>query len=198
MKDSTFCFKASNSSQRKMAMILFLVFSLFLQGALGDIVCEELPVGMCTFSIASSGKRCLLETQTPSPNGGTEAAYQCKTSEVVVKNMPEWIESEECISACGVDRYSVGISSDSLIEPQFTSKLCAPPCYQNCPNVVDLYYNLALAEGTSLPELCKIEQTNPRRAMIQISSSGSASGPVSAEAFGPASTESLACSPASI
>ncbi|XP_057473862.1 uncharacterized protein LOC130762213 [Actinidia eriantha] len=183
-----------------MAMkILFLAFSLFLQGALGDIVCEELPIGMCSFSIASSGKRCLLETSAT--NGGSTVAYQCTTSEVVVKDMPEWIESDECIRACGVDRYSVGLSSDSLLEPQFTAKLCAPACFQNCPNIVDLYNNLALAEGVFLPGLCKIQQTNPRRAMSQLLSSGAASGPVSAEAAGPASSEvpaSLACAPASM
>ncbi|PSR95076.1 (+)-gamma-cadinene synthase [Actinidia chinensis var. chinensis] len=183
-----------------MAMkILFLAFSLFLQGVLGDIVCEELPIGMCSFSIASSGKRCLLETSAT--NGGSTVAYQCTTSEVVVKDMPEWIESDECIRACGVDRYSVGLSSDSLLEPQFTAKLCAPACFQNCPNIVDLYNNLALAEGVFLPGLCKIQHTNPRRAMSQLLSSGAASGPVSAEAAGPASSDmpaSLACAPASM
>ncbi|CAL5426780.1 unnamed protein product [Camellia sinensis] len=190
----------------KMAMILVLVFALFLQGALGDIVCEELSVGLCSFSVASTGKRCSLETYTASE--GT-VAYQCKTSEVVVKNMPEWIESDVCISACGVDRYAIGISSDALLESQFTAKLCSPGCYYSCPNIVDLYYNLALGEGVFLPGLCKAQRTNPRRAMSQILSSGAASGPVSAAAAaggpasaeaaaGPASAESLACSPASM
>ncbi|GFS39226.1 hypothetical protein Acr_00g0061780 [Actinidia rufa] len=183
-----------------MAMaILFLAFSLFLHGAFGDIVCEELPIGMCSFSIASSGKRCLLETSAT--HGVSTMEYQCTTSEVVVKDMPEWIESNECISACGVDRYSVGLSSDSFLEPQFTVKLCAPACFQNCPNIVDLYNNLALAEGIFLPGLCKTQQTNPHRAMSQLRSSGAASGPVSAETAAPVSSEipaSLACSPASM
>lgn len=111
------------------------------------MICEELPVGMCSYSIASSGKRCLLETSATS-NGNTQ--FHCKTSEVRVKNMAELIEGDACVSACGVDRRSVGISSDSLLEPQFTAKLCSPACYQNCPNIVDLYYNLALGEGDHL------------------------------------------------
>lgn len=73
--------------------------------------------------------------------------FQCKTSEVFAENMAEWIENDECVEACGVDRKSVGISSDSLLEPQITAKLCSAACYENCPNIVDLYYNLALAEG---------------------------------------------------
>ncbi|XP_059626959.1 uncharacterized protein LOC132269721 [Cornus florida] len=160
---------------------------------------------MCSFAVASSGKRCLLETSESSD--GT-IAYQCKSSEVVVKNMPEWVENNECVSACGIDRYSVGISSDSLLEPEFAARLCSPACYQNCPNIVDLYYSLALAEGVFLPDLCKAQQTNPRRAMAELLSSGAASGPVSAasgpasaEAAGPMSSESsasLACAPASI
>lgn len=100
---------------------------------------------MCSFSIASSGKRCLLETSAM--NDGN-MKFQCKTSEAVVKNMAEWIESDECVSSCGVDRKSVGISSDFLMEPHFTAKLCSSACYQNCPNIVDLYYHLALGEGT--------------------------------------------------
>ncbi|KAL2508330.1 PAR1 protein [Forsythia ovata] len=162
-----------------MKMIIFLAFALFLQGSLGELVCEELPVGLCSFSIASSGKRCLLETFAS--NDGT-LEFQCKTSEVVAINLHEYIEADECVSACGVDRKSVGISSDSLLDSQFTAKLCSPQCYQNCPNIVDLYYNLALGEGAFLPDLCKSQRTSLRRSMAQIQSSGAALGPVSAAA----------------
>ncbi|KAM7527713.1 hypothetical protein LguiB_031123 [Lonicera macranthoides] len=186
-----------------MALTLFLIFSLFLHGALGEMICEELPVGMCSYSIASSGKRCLLETSASS-DGHTQ--FQCKTSEVIVKNMAELIEGDACVSTCGVDRRSVGISSDSLLEPQFIAKLCSPACYQNCPNIVDLYYNLALGEGVFLPDLCKASQNMPRRAMSQLSSSGAAAGPISGEAAGPVSAaaspmsseSSIACAPTSI
>lgn len=118
--------------------------SLFSNFGLGELVCEELSIGLCTFSIASSGKRCLLENYVDN-NGNME--YQCKTSEIVVKSMNGFIESDECTNACGVHRKSVGISSDSLLEPHFIAKLCSRSCYNNCPNIVDLYQNIAIGEG---------------------------------------------------
>lgn len=62
-------------------------------------------------------------------------------------NMADYIETGACVRACGVDRNSVGISSDALLDPQFTAKICSPDCYQKCPNIVDLYFNLAAGEG---------------------------------------------------
>ncbi|KAI3678230.1 hypothetical protein L6452_37515 [Arctium lappa] len=160
-----------------MALILFLGLSLLLQGALGEIICDDLPGGKCSFSIASSGKRCVLENYVRY-NGKLE--YECKTSEIDVKNMKEWIESDECTNACGVDRMSVGISSDSLINQRFLAKICSSSCYENCPNIVDLYHNLAIGEGVFLSNLCDVQRTMPRRAMSQLLSSGAASGPISA------------------
>ncbi|CAA3022810.1 Hypothetical predicted protein [Olea europaea subsp. europaea] len=159
-----------------MKLIVFLAFALFLQGALGELICEELPVGLCSFSIAASGKRCLLETYAS--NDGT-MGFQCKTSEVVAINLHDYIEAEECVDACG-----------------FTAKLCSPQCYQNCPNIVDLYYNLALGEGAFLPDLCKSQRANSHRSMAQIQSSGTAFGPISAAA-GPMSAASPFPSPSS-
>ncbi|KAI3750127.1 hypothetical protein L2E82_20752 [Cichorium intybus] len=165
-----------------MALVLFIVFTLFLQGAFGEIICEELPVGMCSFSIASSGKRCVLENYES--NNGV-IGFQCVTSEIVVKGMWEMIESDECTNACGVDRKSIGISSDSLLDPKLTTKICSTECYENCPNIVDLYYNLALGEGVYLADLCKVQRTMPRRAMSQVLSSGAASnGPISSVSLG--------------
>ncbi|KAF4356952.1 hypothetical protein CsatB_000577 [Cannabis sativa] len=160
----------------KLPLALFMS-TLFFQAALGEIVCEELPLDVCAFAVASSGKRCLLETSTTvSKDGGVE--YQCRTSEVVVERLAEHIETEKCVKACGVDRKSVGISSDYLMEPQFTAKLCAQDCYQNCPNIVDLYFNLAAGEGVFLPDLCEKQRYNPHRAMVELMSSGAAPGPV--------------------
>lgn len=73
--------------------------------------------------------------------------YQCRTSEVIVERMAEYIETDDCVNACGVDRDTNGISSDALHEPHTTVKLCSPACYQNCPNIIDLYFNLAAGEG---------------------------------------------------
>ncbi|KAK4377627.1 hypothetical protein RND71_003923 [Anisodus tanguticus] len=159
------------SSMKHSSMILFFACTLFLQGALGEIICENLPTNVCSFSISSSGKRCLLEN---SENKDGKMEYQCKTSEVIVGTIAEYIETDECVNACGVDRSSVGISSDALLEPQFTAKLCSPACYQNCPNVVDLYFNLAAGEGVYLPDLCNKQRSSPHRAMIELLSSGAA------------------------
>ncbi|MBA0643118.1 hypothetical protein Goklo_027434 [Gossypium klotzschianum] len=127
--------------------IVLLISSLLLHSSLAEMICEDLPKDVCAFSIASSGKRCVLETAVKK-DGDVE--YQCRTSEVVVERMAEYIETDECVAACGVDRNSVGISSDSLLDQQFTAKLCTPACYQKCPNIVDLYFNLAAGEGMNL------------------------------------------------
>ncbi|XP_052174626.1 uncharacterized protein LOC127789711 [Diospyros lotus] len=169
------------SSSTKLSFIFFFACSLILRKTLGEVICEELPIDACSFSIASSGKRCLLENYVK-PDGRVE--YQCRTSDVIVQRMAEHIESDECVAACGVDRNSVGISSDAFLEPQFTARLCSPNCFQNCPNIVDLYYNLAAGEGVFLPDLCERQKTNPRRAMIELLSSGAAPGPVSMDLHG--------------
>ncbi|XP_031093176.1 uncharacterized protein LOC115997896 [Ipomoea triloba] len=169
-------------------MILFFVGSLFLQGALGDITCEYLPANVCSFAISSSGKRCLLENSVT--NEGNKVEYQCKTSEVVVgSSVGEHIETDECVEACGLDRKSVGLSSDSLLESSFTAKLCSSSCYQNCPNVVDLYFNLAAGEGVYLPDLCEKQRSHTRRDMIELKSSNGEMAP------GPSSEEGLVGAP---
>ncbi|CAN4077019.1 unnamed protein product [Withania somnifera] len=153
------------------SLIHFFVCTLFLQGTLGSFICEDLPTYVCGFAVAVSGKRCLLETSSGKDG---EVEYQCKTSEVFVANMKEYIETNECVDACGVDRNSVGISSDALLDSQFTSKLCSPACSHNCVNIIDLYFNLAAGEGVYLPDLCNKQRTNPHRAMIELSSNGAA------------------------
>ncbi|XP_022934276.1 uncharacterized protein LOC111441487 [Cucurbita moschata] len=162
----------------KMALLLF-ISSVFVSAALGELVCEELSVDVCAFSIASSGKRCLLET---SENKDGKLEYQCRTSEVMVEWMSNYIETDRCINACGLDRNSVGIASDALLDPRFTASLCSPACYQKCPNIVDLYFNMAAGEGVFLPDLCERQRTNPHRAMVELLSSGAAAGPVSSAA----------------
>ncbi|KAK1437123.1 hypothetical protein QVD17_02908 [Tagetes erecta] len=164
-----------SSSTLFLSLVLFFASSI---GALGEIVCEDLPTEVCSFSIASSGKRCLLENYE-NREGKTE--YQCTTSQVMVDRMSEHIETDECVKACGVDRNTVGISSDTLLDPQSVSNICSTPCYHNCPNIVDLYFNLAAAEGVFLDDLCEKQRSNPRRAMIEFLSSGAAAGPVASE-----------------
>nr|CAD1819391.1 unnamed protein product [Ananas comosus var. bracteatus] len=172
----------ASSSLANMGLALLFSLSLLLPSALGaGVVCEELPQDLCAFSISWESKRCLLESAPRSGGAGTE--YQCRTSEVTVGRMSDWIETDECVRACGVDRSTVGISSDSLLDPRFTSNLCSPSCYHNCPNIVDLYFNLAAGEGVFLPDLCETQRSNPRRAMAELLSSGAAPGPVSGGGF---------------
>ncbi|KAL8517394.1 hypothetical protein ACS0TY_015578 [Phlomoides rotata] len=130
-------------SSTKLSFILF-ASSLFVQGILAELICENLPTNLCAFAIASSGKRCVLEN-FKNKNGRLE--YTCKTSEVVVERLSGYIETDQCVSSCGVDRGFVGISSDDFFTADFTSRLCSAACYQNCPNIVDLYFNLAAGEG---------------------------------------------------
>ncbi|KAL3719225.1 hypothetical protein ACJRO7_004220 [Eucalyptus globulus] len=115
-----------------MTLILLVALSLLVQGALGNIMCEQLPAEPCSFSIASNGRWCVLENyKSPADR---KMDYECKTSQVAVDIMHEWIETDDCISAY------------ALLLPCFTAKLCSPTSYYNCPNIVDLYFNLALGE----------------------------------------------------
>ncbi|GLJ07166.1 hypothetical protein SUGI_0060230 [Cryptomeria japonica] len=134
-----------------------------LQTVLGALTCEELPTEVCAFSVASSGARCVLEKSVLS-DGSDE--YQCMTSEIIAEKISEWIETEECLNDCGLERIVVGLSSDGLMEYRFTSKLCSPKCYNNCHNIINLYFNLAAGEGVYLPRLCQAHRSGSRR-MVQ-------------------------------
>lgn len=77
--------------------------------------------------------------------------YSCRSSGIDAdSNLKDYIETEHCINACGLDRKSLGISSDYLLEPRFSEKLCSNPCYEYCPNIVDLFFNLAAGEGNNI------------------------------------------------
>ncbi|WOL02005.1 hypothetical protein Cni_G10724 [Canna indica] len=164
------------SSTMALALILLSqLLVLFPSSALGGVICEDLPQDLCAFAISATSKRCVLES---TQQGGGRTEYQCRTSEVEVERMSDLIETDECVRACGVSRDSVGISSDSLLEPEVAGKLCSAACYQNCPNIVDLYFNLAAGEGVFLPDMCEAQRLNPRRTMTELMSSGAAPGPV--------------------
>ncbi|XP_020203880.1 uncharacterized protein LOC109789362 [Cajanus cajan] len=166
---------AFNISFRCLA-IVFLAVLATVQGTLGEIECEYLSHDTCAFAVSYEGKRCVLEKRVKRTG---EEAYTCKTSEIEAEKQKNHIESDECIKACGLDRKSFGISSDSLLETRFTQNLCSPQCYQSCPNIVDLYFNLAAGEGVFLPKLCEAQGANARRQMSEMKSSGIvAPGPV--------------------
>ncbi|XP_042509755.1 uncharacterized protein LOC122085404 isoform X1 [Macadamia integrifolia] len=170
---------------KAMAGLALIKFALSVQVTLGGITCEQLQKDKCAFAISSDGKRCVLEKIVR--RSGAEV-YTCRTSEIEADHLKDWLETDQCIEACGLDRDSLGISSDSLLESRFTQKLCSPRCYDNCPNIVDLYFNLAAGEGNLpipdlyfnlaatqgvfLPQLCEAQGANARRKMSEIRSSG--------------------------
>ncbi|THG21739.1 uncharacterized protein LOC114303036 [Camellia sinensis] len=160
---------ASYSSSKTLA-ILALALAFCVQGSIGGgIECENLNKDSCAFAVSSSSKRCVLEKIVKRSG---EEAYMCRTSEIEADKLKDWIENNQCIEACGLDRTMLGISSDSLLESQFTHKLCSTQCYDSCPNIVDLYFNLAAGEGVFLPKFCEAQGANARRGMAEIKSSG--------------------------
>ncbi|XP_019185073.1 PREDICTED: uncharacterized protein LOC109180043 [Ipomoea nil] len=169
-----------------MKSLLLLLACTLLPIIQSEIICENLPISTCAFSVSSYGKRCLIE-DTVLLDGKVD--YKCKTSEVVVgSSTSDYIETDKCVKTCGVDRKSVGMSSDPFLDSLFMAKLCARACYDYCPNLVDLYANIAAGEGVFLPELCEQIRSGEgsRRGMAEIQSGGgdSAAAPAGAPAAG--------------
>lgn len=167
--------KIQNNTEMAVGRLLLAISALIsvisLQVVYGGIVCEKLPVEVCAFSVASSGARCVLE-KSILRNGNVQ--YECQISEIRAENLKEMIETDECMNACGVETMTVGMSTDFLAEGGFTKKLCLPGCYNNCPNIVDLYFNLAAGEGVYLPRLCEAHRTGDRRMISEVTSFASA------------------------
>lgn len=174
----------------KVITCMALALILCVQSTLGGITCDHLDKNTCAFAVSSTGTRCVLEKHVR--RGGKEE-YTCRSSEIEAESLKDWIETDQCIKSCGLDRDTLGISSDALLDSHFTQQLCSSQCYQGCPNIVDLYFNLAAGEGVFLPTLCKAtHEVNARREMAEIRSSGiPAPGPesglpTSLNAYGPA------------
>ncbi|OAE24158.1 hypothetical protein AXG93_2752s1730 [Marchantia polymorpha subsp. ruderalis] len=127
--------------------------------------CELLPKEECAFAIGQRGFRCLLETSI-----GLDGLiiHHCQTSDI------EWttdaddlrrelrsirsgghIESDECLEACGLDRLTVGISTDGLQTGAFKEKICSEDCRHNCPQVISLYNIIYAEEGEELGQVCE-------------------------------------------
>uniref|UniRef100_A0A7N0RHH9 PAR1 protein n=1 Tax=Kalanchoe fedtschenkoi TaxID=63787 RepID=A0A7N0RHH9_KALFE len=182
----------ASSTNLSLTVICFFV-SLFLQQAQLGIVCHNLPNDKCAFAIDSNEKRCLLETAYITT--AEFAEYQCRTFEVYVRNSAGYVETDGCVKACGIERQSIGISSDSLLEPSFISKLCSSACYKNCPNIVDLYFNLASGEGGFLPEICASHRASYHHALVEVRSSRAVA---SDQVFDGASSSSPSPSPSQL
>ncbi|PKU73752.1 uncharacterized protein LOC110099813 [Dendrobium catenatum] len=138
----------------KQFVCLFLSFALFVTVVLGRIICEQLDRSTCAFAVSSNGFRCLLEKHVRGVGLGEEV-YTCRTSSLKATVMAGWVETDACIATCSLERETVGISSDLLLDRRFLGRLCSPECFLNCPNIVDLYFSIAAGEGAFLPNLCR-------------------------------------------
>ncbi|MQL94337.1 hypothetical protein Taro_026991 [Colocasia esculenta] len=187
----------NSGASLRLGVLLALLLQCALAAAGGMITCERLSRSTCAFAVSSAGARCVLEKEMGAGEDGGEERHVCRTSSIRADaGLSGWIETDDCVDACGLERVTLGISSDSLLESRFTEKLCSPRCYQGCPNVVDLYFNLAAGEGVFLPKLCEEQntKTNVRRVMAEMRSSGIvAPGPEpgSLRAASPAQSETL-------
>ncbi|KAG0556677.1 hypothetical protein M758_11G069100 [Ceratodon purpureus] len=133
-----------------------------LVSTFGKLECEDLPVEDCAFSVASSGTRCVLEKYKGKDDS---IRYECQSSLIMAEKQEEWIESDECVKSCGLERMTVGLSTDLLMDSHFTERLCSSECLNNCPNLLDLYISLAAGEGMYLPQLCKSHRMTSRRSI---------------------------------
>ncbi|KAH7433224.1 hypothetical protein KP509_07G060300 [Ceratopteris richardii] len=137
--------------------LLIFNFSYFVSG---DLMCEDLPIDICAFAVSSAGTRCILEKEISSDG---EAIYFCQTSKVDAIEFTEWIETDDCMQACGIDRMTLGISSDALVDSSFLGYLCSKDCHNNCPNVVELFEKLSEEEGAPLKRVCDQRFMNAAR-----------------------------------
>ncbi|KAL1531414.1 PAR1 protein [Salvia divinorum] len=154
----------------RFALVAIVALAILADTASGSIECESLDKASCAYAVSWRGKRCVLEKHVQ--RGGTEE-YTCAASEIVANELRNWIESDQCVEACGLDRSVLGISSDSLLEARFVKQLCSKECYWRCHNIVDLYFDLAAGEGVYLPKFCDRKGANTRREISEIRSSGS-------------------------
>ncbi|KAH7298293.1 hypothetical protein KP509_25G035900 [Ceratopteris richardii] len=141
-------------------MGLLAIVSNGIRHAVGTIECEKLQVEECAFAVSSSGARCVLEKEV---QNDAAPQFKCQTSIIMAERPMEWIESDECIQTCGLQRISVGLSTDALLERDFTRRLCFSQCRIKCPNINDLYSRLAAEEGVHLSSVCESLKPRTRR-----------------------------------
>jgi hypothetical protein len=115
-----------------------------------QLECKMLPVEECAFAVSYSGHRCVLEKTLGSDQHVCEISNVKAGDEAPV----EYIESNECVEACGVDRMTIGFSTDELTSNSFIRKLCSRACRNTCVNLIDIYSNIIAGEGLTLSEFC--------------------------------------------
>jgi hypothetical protein len=120
-------------------MALMLASVNELAGA--RVVCEQLLTELCAFAVSSASRRCVLEN---TQRHGRPTEYQCRTSGVA----GWWRPTPACARAASTAhrRHLLRLAPRPARRRR---ALCSPACFQGCPNIVDLYSNLAAAEGKS-------------------------------------------------
>ncbi|CAL9203395.1 unnamed protein product [Musa hybrid cultivar] len=104
------------------AQVIFLCPHTSLAGR--GTTCESFD------AVSAAGTRCVLERNA---RGGRPGAYTCAASEIAAEGFSDWVETDECVASCALDRGIVGISSDALLDADFMRKLCSPDCFHGCP-----------------------------------------------------------------
>ncbi|CAM6100472.1 unnamed protein product [Calypogeia fissa] len=87
-------------------------------------------------------------------DGSSSCATQTSNVKAGDKGLVEYIESNECVEACRVDRMTIGFSTDELTSNSFIKKLCSRACRNTCVNLIDIYSNIIVGEGLTLSEFC--------------------------------------------
>jgi hypothetical protein len=99
--------------------------------------------------------------------GVVQLFLHSQSSTILAANLDEWIESDECVRSCGLERLSFGLSTDLLLDSRSTAMLCSPECLNNCPNIIDLYINLAAGEGMHALTMTEYPAANHIRRKLQ-------------------------------
>ncbi|MCO5581579.1 hypothetical protein L7F22_035467 [Adiantum nelumboides] len=144
---------ACRPTQRRLQLVVILLLGLALPCCShAQVVCEELGIYECAFAVASTGARCILETKI-----SLEVCiqFECTTSSVLASPFANWIETAECLLFCGLERLTIGISTDFIGDLGLQKMICSSMCQKNCPNIVDVFSNLAIGEGLNLENICK-------------------------------------------
>ncbi|MBA0768108.1 hypothetical protein Gotri_016940 [Gossypium trilobum] len=153
---------ASNFSFKALPVLALALFAAFCQATLGSQI-KHFKLKTCKVVISR---------------------WQHFDETIEDDKINNWIEIDKSVKACRLGRKSFGILSDSLLKSRFTEMLCSRQCYNSCPNVADLYFNLAAGESVFLPKLCEAQGANTQRGLAEIRSSGIvAPGPASGVKF---------------
>ncbi|KAG5616971.1 hypothetical protein H5410_016795 [Solanum commersonii] len=104
---------ASLYNLNTLAIVAFAL-AFLVQVSLGDIACENLNEDSCALAISSTGKRCVLEKHL---RRSGEEVYICRTSEIEADKLKDWIETDECIGGCGVDRNALNFMIAPAVPP---------------------------------------------------------------------------------